>query len=168
MKNMNINILKIIPLSLLLLIVSCGGPDTSDSSSDSASCASVATSASVSTSTYNQHSNVDILKLSKSIVLDIDGDGIINAYDGDPYDANFTVIGDGTQDNPYIINNEYQLQAIAGRDHQGNDLAKSYFTNHTYLYANNLEEQLNKYYMLAEPPYETTTGHSLLANSNSN
>ena len=166
---MNINILKIVPVILLLLIVSCEQSKKSNpvkTSDSSSSCAS--TSAYVSTSAYNQHSNVDILKLSKSIVLDIDGDGIINAYDGDPYDANFTVIGNGTQENPYIINNEYQLQAIAGRDHQGNDLAKSYFTNQTYLYANNSEEQLNKYYILAEPPYETTTGHSLLANSNSN
>ena len=53
---------------------------------------------------------------------DFDNDGVNDPYDGAPANAAIQTIGRGTHTDPYLIHNIYQLQAIAGVDHQGNRL----------------------------------------------
>ena len=62
---------------------------------------------------------IEFLSLEDS---DSDGDGLINAYDGAPNNADANVTGDGTPGAPFIIRNIYQLQAIDGTDHTEADL----------------------------------------------
>ena len=83
-----------------------------------------------------------------SIIFDADGDGIVNAYDFAHLDSNVQVSGRGTLDNPFIIRNIYQLQAIAGVDHTGVVLDLSKFTDSTWLYGNSRIGQLSKAYTL--------------------
>ena len=80
---------------------------------------------------------------------DSDGDGIKGFYDAFPEDATMNVTGSGDPDDPYIITNIYQLQAIAGVDHTGTALGSSDFTTNNFLYGTNAAEQLTKHYMLA-------------------
>ena len=84
---------------------------------------------------------------------DSDGDGVKNFYDASPHDAAVNVmgnaIGNGEPGNPYIISNIYQLQAIAGVDHEGMPLGSSDFTNNGFLYGTDTDEQLTKHYILA-------------------
>ena len=83
-----------------------------------------------------------------SIIFDADGDGIVNAYDFAHLDSSVQVRGRGTLDNPFIIRNIYQLQAIAGVDHTGVVLDLSKFTDNTWLYGNSRRGQLSKAYTL--------------------
>ena len=82
---------------------------------------------------------------------DFDNDGVNDPYDGAPANAAIQTIGRGTHTDPYLIHNIYQLQAIAGVDHQGNRLSLSDFTGKSYLYGNRdeLKEQLSSHYRLA-------------------
>ena len=85
---------------------------------------------------------------------DFDGDGVRDPYDGAPGNPAIQAMGSGTRADPYLIHNIYQLQAIAGVDHQGNSLQASEFTGNSYLYGNGdgvneLVEQLSSYYRLA-------------------
>ena len=80
---------------------------------------------------------------------DFDADGVIGHYDASPHDATMNVTGSGEPDDSYIINNIYQLQAIAGVDHEGMPLDFSEFTNGGFLYGADAAEQLTKHYMLA-------------------
>ena len=80
---------------------------------------------------------------------DFDADGVIGHYDASPHDDTTNVTGNGEPDDPYIISNIYQLQAIAGVDHGGMPLDSSDFTNGGFLYGANAAEQLTKHYMLA-------------------
>ena len=80
---------------------------------------------------------------------DSDADGIANFYDADPNDAAVNVIGNGESDDPYIISNIYQLQAIAGVDHTGMPLDSSSFTSYVFLYGTDAADQLTKHYKLA-------------------
>ena len=82
------------------------------------------------------------------LILDSDQDGVVNFYDAAMNDKNSAVLGNGTIEAPYLINNVYQLQAIAGFDHEGNQLNVSTLTN-GFLYGNNTQEQLNKHYRLS-------------------
>ncbi|MBE8181947.1 MAG: hypothetical protein HAW61_00275, partial [Candidatus Portiera sp.] len=56
--------------------------------------------------------------------------------------------GEGTQDDPYVIKNIYQLQAISGFDHEGTPLNKSQHTSNSWLYGDNATDQLTKHYVL--------------------
>ncbi len=78
--------------------------------------------------------------------FDQDSDGFLNDYDNAPYAPG--IIGNGAIDEPYVINNVYQLQAIAGVDHTGVALDSSSHTGHQWLYGNNLNEQLSGSYEL--------------------
>ena len=80
---------------------------------------------------------------------DSDGDGNKNLYDASPHDDNTNVTGNGEPDDPYIISNIYQLQAIAGVDHARTALGSSSFTNNGFLYGTNAADQLTKHYKLA-------------------
>ena len=80
---------------------------------------------------------------------DSDGDGVNDFYDASPHDDTTNVTGNGEPDDPYIISNIYQLQAIAGVDHQEAGLAFSGFTGSSFLYGTNASDQLTKHYMLA-------------------
>ena len=85
---------------------------------------------------------------------DFDGDGVYDPYDGALTNPAIQAIGSGTRADPYLIYNIYQLQAIAGVDHQGNSLQASEFTGNSYLYGNGdgvneLAEQLSSHYRLA-------------------
>ena len=80
---------------------------------------------------------------------DFDSDGVRDPYDGAPTNAAMQTMGSGTRADPYLIHNIYQLQAIAGVDHQGNSLQASEFTGNSYLYGNGLAEQLSSHYRLA-------------------
>ena len=80
---------------------------------------------------------------------DSDGDGIKGFYDADPIDVIMQVTGNGEPNDPYIISNIYQLQAIAGVDHTGTALDSSTFTNNRFLYGTDAADQLTKHYMLA-------------------
>ena len=79
---------------------------------------------------------------------DTDNDGVIDIYDGVPDDPLLIVNGSGTADNPYIISNIYQLQAISGFDHRGNDLPNSKFVNYEFLFGSDEIEQIGKHYLL--------------------
>ena len=81
---------------------------------------------------------------------DFDNDKVANAYDAFPKDSGLSVEGDGTIDKPYIINNIYQLQAIAGVDHTGIMLNNSSYTGNKWLYGNNATDQLTKHYALGQ------------------
>ncbi len=85
---------------------------------------------------------------------DFDGDGVYDPYDGAPINPAAQTMGSGTRADPYLIHNIYQLQAIAGVDHEGNSLQASEFTGNSYLYGNGdgvneLAEQLSRHYRLA-------------------
>ena len=80
---------------------------------------------------------------------DSDTDGVIDPYDASPHDDTTSVTGNGEPDAPYIISNIYQLQAIAGVDHEGTALGSSSFTNNSFLYGADAAEQLTKHYILA-------------------
>ena len=80
--------------------------------------------------------------------LDTDNDGLVNAYDSDYLNAEVKINGNGTLDNPYRIRTIYQLQAIAGVDHNGNILNQSQFTNRSWLFGDSKEEQLRSVYTL--------------------
>ncbi len=79
---------------------------------------------------------------------DSDGDGVRDPYDGAPGNPAAQTMGSGTHADPYLIHNIYQLQAIAGVDHQGNSLQASEFTGNSYLYGNGLLRQLSSHYRL--------------------
>ncbi len=79
---------------------------------------------------------------------DTDKDGVADIYDGAPDDPLLIVNGSGTADNPYIISNIYQLQAISGFDHHGNNLPNSKFVNYEFLFGADQIEQNGKYYLL--------------------
>ena len=80
---------------------------------------------------------------------DFDSDGVHDPYDGAPANAAMQTMGSGTRADPYLIHNIYQLQAIAGVDHQGGSLQASEFTGNSYLYGDGLAEQLSSHYRLA-------------------
>ncbi len=80
---------------------------------------------------------------------DYDNDGVRDPYDGAPTDPTMQTIGRGTHDDPYLIHNIYQLQAIAGVDHKGDGLKVSEFTGNSYLYGDEIEGQLSSHYRLA-------------------
>ena len=97
-------------------------------------------------------SNVPItVNLNNDLGLDddFDGDGVKGLYDAYPHDGAMNVTGNGEPDDPYIISNIYQLQAIAGVDHQETGLAFSGFTGSSFLYGTDASDQLTKHYMLA-------------------
>ena len=81
---------------------------------------------------------------------DTDGDGIKGFYDAFPDNAAVNVTGSGNSSHPYIISNIYQLQAIAGVDHEGTALGSSGFTNNGFLYGTDATDQLTKHYILAD------------------
>ncbi len=81
---------------------------------------------------------------------DTDGDGIKGFYDAFPDNAAVNVTGSGNSSHPYIISNIYQLQAIAGVDHEGTALDSSTFTNNSFLYGTDAADQLTKHYILAD------------------
>lgn len=95
-----------------------------------------------STATASSHRQV----IAQSLMLDIDGDGVINAYDSAPFDSNRTVIGNGTEENPFIIYNDYQLAAFNGYDHTGSILSESNYTNKSYLYSASVSDRSADYY----------------------
>ena len=80
---------------------------------------------------------------------DSDADGIADFYDAFPDDGAKIVNGSGESDDPYIISNIYQLQAIAGVDHTGTALDSSISTNYVFLYGADAADQLTKHYKLA-------------------
>ncbi len=80
---------------------------------------------------------------------DSDGDGVNDLYDAFPGVGTMEVMGNGESENPYIISNIYQLQAIAGVDHTGTPLGSSDFTNNVFLYGTTAADQLTKHYELA-------------------
>ncbi len=83
-----------------------------------------------------------------NLITDSDGDDVMDFYDADPNDNTVNVIGNGDSNNPYIISNIYQLQAIAGFDHEGTALGSSGFTNNNFPYGTDTDEQLTKHYKL--------------------
>ncbi len=99
---------------------------------------------------YKSNANVTV-NLNNDLQLndDFDGDKVRGFYDAFPYDADVDVTGNGEPGTPYIISNIYQLQAIAGVDHNGTALSSSDFTNNRFLYGTDADDQLTKYYMLA-------------------
>ena len=103
-------------LLLPLLLISCGEL--------SASAQNCETTATASTQQI----------ITESLILDIDGDGVINAYDAQPFNSNKTVVGNGTEEHPFMIYNTYQLTAYIGYDHTGAELSDSAYTNNSYLY----------------------------------
>ena len=82
--------------------------------------------------------------------LDTDGDGIANAYDFFYNNRTLSVDGNGSQEAPFIIRNIYQMQAVAGFDHEGNSLAQSPYTNGAWLYGDDFSDQLSKHYKLGD------------------
>ena len=80
------------------------------------------------------------------IDIDSDNDGIVNAYDSSPYTKG--IAGSGNSLAPFQIKNIYQLQAIAGFDHTGTPLSSSIFTNGSYLYGDDVTQQLSADYLL--------------------
>ncbi len=84
-----------------------------------------------------------------SDIQDADNDGVADLYDSAPDDPLLIVNGNGTADNPYIIKNIYQLQAISGFDHRGDYLPRSKFVNYQLLFGAGQTEQLGKYYLLS-------------------
>ena len=95
---------------------------------------------------------------------DSDADGIVDIYDAFPHDASINVmdnvIGSGESDDPYIISNIYQLQAIAGVDHTGTALNSSIFTNSKFLYGIDAADQLTKHYKLANDINASATNNT--------
>ena len=83
-----------------------------------------------------------------STSLDTDSDGFINAYDADYLNTDIVIIGNGTQNSPYLLENIYQIQAIAGVDHTGVPLNASKYTNQRWLYGSNKSAQLGSVYRL--------------------
>ena len=96
--------------------------------------------------------NADVtVNLNNDLPLDddLDGDRVQGFYDAFPHDATMNVMGDGEPGNPFIISNIYQLQAVAGVDHEGMPLSSSDFTNNGFLYGDDAADQLTKHYELA-------------------
>ncbi|MBE8182581.1 MAG: cadherin repeat domain-containing protein, partial [Candidatus Portiera sp.] len=86
--------------------------------------------------------------LDNKFIPDADDDGIVDLYDTAMGVSGTD--GEGTQGDPYVIKNIYQLQAISGFDHEGTPLNKSQHTSNSWLYGDNAANQLTKYYVLAE------------------
>lgn len=109
---------------LTLLLIACGdnGGGNSATADNGRACTTAATTS---------HREA----IAQSLVMDIDGDGVINVYDALPFDSNKTVVGNGTEENPFMIYNAYQLTAYIGYDHTGAQLAESNYTNKSYLYS---------------------------------
>ena len=85
-----------------------------------------------------------------NITGDEDGDGFTNAYDAAPNNAAVNVSGTGTPDDPYIISNIYQLQAIDGVDHTQKHLSDELSaTGGNWLYSPNRTAQLASSYQLS-------------------
>ena len=84
-----------------------------------------------------------------TLISNSDADGINDFYDSFPFNGAMNVTGSGNSSHPYIISNIYQLQAIAGVDHEGTTLDSSDFTNNQFLYGTNASDQLTKHYILA-------------------
>ena len=84
--------------------------------------------------------------------MDSDEDGYTNPYDIAPFDSSTYIFGDGSKNNPYLIHNIYQLQAIARVDHKGMTLDESssppalfkQSLNATYLQAQDIDASLTK------------------------
>ena len=96
-------------------------------------------------------------------INDNDGDGIVNSYDNAPNTAG--IIGRGTSDRPYIITNVYQLQAVAGVDHEGTQLVQSRFTDNNWLYGNSGAILSFNHYALANNIDASVTSNWLRHNS---
>ena len=97
-------------------------------------------------------SNADVtVNLINDLELDsdFDEDGVQGFYDAFLHDATMNVTGNGEPGTPYIISNIYQLQAIAGVDHEGTPLSLSDFTGNSFLYGTDAADQLTKHYKLA-------------------
>ena len=75
---------------------------------------------------------------------DSDANGVIGPYDASPHDAAVDVTGNGEPGDPYIISNIYQLQAIAGVDHEGTALDSSTFTNNSFSLWNRCRRPANQ------------------------
>ncbi len=97
------------------------------------------------------------VRSSNNLNKDFDKDGVRDPYDGDPANSAIKAMGKGTRDDPYLIYNVYQLQAIAGVDHQGNGLGVSEFTGNSYLYGDDVEGQLSSHYRLANDVRASST-----------
>ena len=82
------------------------------------------------------------ISLPASVIVRVGSDSVRSVYQ--------VVSGNGSQQKPYIINNIYQLQAIAGVDHEGTPLSVSSFTGGNWLYGNSAENQLTKHYKLGD------------------
>ena len=95
-----------------------------------------------------------------NLVTDSDGDGVNDFYDADPDNSAVSVTGNGESGTPYMISNIYQLQAIAGFDHEGTALGSSSFTNNSFLYGTTAAEQFTKHYKLANDIDATVTNNT--------
>ena len=95
---------------------------------------------------FNAEAIVNVLLV--VVTEDADADGVGDDYDSYPQDNSRYIEGRGTTQEPFMIRNIYQLQAIAGVDHLGKSLNKPSPTG-GWLYGNNLNEHLNAYYILA-------------------
>ena len=102
----------------------------------------------VATDSQGAKSTTEVIVIISDI-QDADNDGVADLYDSAPDDPLLIVNGSGTADNPYIISNIYQLQAISGFDHSGNYLPNSQFVNYEFLFGADQIEQLRKYYLLS-------------------
>ena len=94
-------------------------------------------------------SNLEKAPSTINLFLDSDNDKVADVYDGDPLSNQSSAIGNGSEESPFIINNIYQLQAIAGVDHQGTPLNQSNFTG-SFLYGDNRSDQLSKHFRIAQ------------------
>ena len=106
--------------------------------------------------TRGKNTTVNVI-ISVSDILDNDGDGVTDPYDSDPHNPQVVVNGSGKRNDPFVISNIYQLQAIAGVDHQGTALEYSAFSGGRWLFGANRAEQLNQYYVLGNDINASTT-----------
>ena len=106
--------------------------------------------------TRGKNATVNVI-ISVSDIIDNDGDGVTDPYDSDPHNPHVVVNGSGKRNDPFVISNIYQLQAIAGVDHQGTELEYSAFSGWRWLFGANRAEQLNQYYVLGNDINASTT-----------
>ena len=106
--------------------------------------------------TRGESATVNVI-ISISDIIDNDGDGVTDLYDSDPHNPHVVVNGSGKRNDPFVISNVYQLQAIAGVDHQGTALEYSAFSGGRWLFGANRAEQLNQYYVLGNDINASTT-----------
>ena len=106
--------------------------------------------------TRGESATVNVI-ISVSDIIDNDGDGVTDLYDSAPYNPQVVVNGSGKRNDPFVISNVYQLQAIAGVDHQGTALEYSAFSGGRWLFGANRAEQLNQYYVLGNDINASTT-----------